>query len=245
MELVVLVPVLGRPQNAATLAESLSQNTVTEHRLLWICSPGDKKEIAACKRTYGEVMIVPWEPGRADFARKINYAFEHTTEPWLFQAADDLRFSPKWDIHALRIAKARGFGVVGTADLGNPLVLRGMHSTHTLFSRTYIETFGGTMDNTGTVFSELYDHQYCDNEFVQTARARGQWGFAKNAVVEHLHPHWGKSEMDATYDKALRETAKDRNLFAARMRSVINSRESRLEQRARKRETVRRVRRAR
>lgn len=220
MELVILVPVLGRPQNVAPLAESIKVNTATAYRLLWLCSPGDEEEIAACRATGGEVMVMSWQPGRADFAKKINHAFTHTSEPWLFQAADDLRFSPLWDVHALAVADHKSRGVIGTNDLGNPSVKRGTHSTHTLFSRTYIETHGGTVDRSGIVFSEAYDHQWCDNEFIETAKARGQFAFCRRAVVEHLHPHWGKSKMDATYEKAVANSRKDRELFAQRMRLV-------------------------
>jgi hypothetical protein len=220
VRLAILIPVLARPQNVAPLVASLQAVTTTEHRIVWLCSPGDDEEIAACRETDGEVMVMSWEPGRADFAKKINYAFTHTSEPWLFQGADDLRFSAGWDAHALLTADRTSCGVVGTNDLGNPLVKRGVHSTHTFFSRSYIETHGGTVDGSGIVFSEAYSHEYCDNEFVDTAKARGQFVSCKRSVVEHLHPHWGKSEMDSTYEKATANTLKDRQLYSQRIRNV-------------------------
>lgn len=216
----MLVPVLARPHNVAPLVASLRAATVSEYRIVWLCSPGDDEQIAACRAAEGEVMVMPWEPGYADFAKKINYAFTRTSEPWLFQAADDLRFTRAWDTNALLAAERNGKGVVGTNDLGNPLVKRGLHSTHTLFSRAYIEKFGGTVDGSGIVFSTAYSHEYTDNEFVDTAKARGQFISAKRSIVEHLHPHWGKAEMDSTYEKATRDTAKDRQLYAIRMRAV-------------------------
>lgn len=218
----VLIPVLSRPANAAPLASSLVANTHSAHRLVFLCSPGDEEEIAACRATYGEVLIVPWEPDRADFAKKIGYGFSHTHEPWIFQGADDLRFEKNWDAHALAVAAEKNVGVIGTNDLANPQVRRGIHSTHTLISRAYIEEYGGTVDNTGLVFSESYSHQYCDNEFIETASMRGQFAFSKRSIVEHLHPHWGKAEMDSTYTKALLETQEDRNLYVSRTRRLRN-----------------------
>lgn len=136
----------------------------------------------------------------------------------MFQAADDLNFHYGWDIHAMRVADHRGAGVVGTNDLGNKLVMRGGHSTHTFIRRKYIERYGGTFDDTGLVFCELYDHQFCDNELVQTAIRRGEWAFSKRSIVEHLHPVWNKGTFDATYEKAFRETSQDTRLYMKRMR---------------------------
>lgn len=238
----ILVPVLGRPQNVQPLLESI-KITSTPHRVFFICSQGDSKQIRACQRSDAETLIAPWDPDRADFALKINWAFPQTDAPFVFQAADDLRFHHQWDVYALRVAEHRGAGVVGTNDLGNPLVKRGGHSTHTLIRRSYIDTYGGTYDDTGLVFCELYDHQYCDNEFVQTAIRRGQWAFAKRSLVEHLHPHWRKAEMDSTYEKATRETKSDGQLYLRRMKQgdrqarreqMLASREARQERRRRR-----------
>lgn len=213
----ILVPVLGRPQNVQPFLES-AQNTENEYCVYFICSPNDRDQIRECQQSEAEVIVASFKPRGADFARKINLAFDLTEEEWLFQAADDVRFSPGWDTKALSMSVIRPAQVVGTNDLGNPLVLRGGHSTHTLFKREYIDDFGsGTVDGSGRVFSELYDHQWCDTEFVYTARYRGRWAFCKQAVVEHFHPHWGKGEMDSTYVKATRATAEDQNLFAARL----------------------------
>jgi len=106
--------------------------------------------------------------------------------------------------------------VVGTNDLHSPAVQTGKHATHILFARSYIEECGGTFDGTGAVFCEQYDHQFVDNEFIATAKARGEWSFARDSVVEHLHPVWGKASWDATYEKAFRATAADTRLFTAR-----------------------------
>lgn len=223
----ILVPVLGRPQNVEPLLETIAI-TETAHRVFFICSPGDEEQINACRASKAITFVVDWEPDSADFARKINWAFSRTTAPWVFQAADDLRFHDRWDVFALRMAEQRRVGVIGTNDLGNPLVRRGGHSTHTLISRSYIEKYGGTYDDTGLVFCELYDHQYVDNEFVQTAIRRGQWAFAKRSIVEHLHPHWRKAQFDPTYEKATRATSADARLYVQRMKSG-----DRLERRAR------------
>ena len=217
--LAILVPVLGRPHQIGPLLESLARTTTSEYRVVFICSPSDEtKEV--CLASDGDTIVVPWEPAHADFQKKINLAFDSTEEPWLFQAATDLVFHPGWDHHALAVATRLGVGVVGTNDMGNPMVKRGKHSTHTLFSRDYIETFGGTYDDTGRVFSEAYNHQFVDTEFIQTAIHRKQFSFSQRSLVEHLHPHWKKGEMDSTYEKATGSWREDQALYVERIRAV-------------------------
>lgn len=216
----VLCPVLGRPQNVEPFLESLQQ-TRSDYCVYFICSPTDRLQIRACRSSEAEVIVVPWKPGKADFAKKINLGFRSTEEEWIFQAADDIRFSPKWDVYALAIGQRKRARVIGTNDLGNPNVKKGRHSTHTLFHRSYIEDYGsGTVDNSGIIFSELYDHQWVDNEFIHTATHRKEFAFSPSSVVEHFHPHWGKAEMDTTYEKATRASKSDMLLFKSRLRMI-------------------------
>jgi hypothetical protein len=211
----VLVPVLHRPHAAKPLAESLKV-TKEPYRLIFICSAGDLTEIEACKAV-GDVLVTDWGPGKADFAKKINWAFDQTDSEWIFQGADDIRFSAGWEQQALALAASKRRRVIGTNDLHNPLVKRGKHSTHTLFARSYIEEHGGTLDGTGRVFCELYDHQYVDSEFIEVAKRRSEWVFSRNSIVEHFHPHWGNAPDDHTYRKATRSSGPDRRLYMQRM----------------------------
>ena len=165
-------------------------------------------------------LIHPEPAGAGNFARKINWAFTQTSREWFFQGADDIRFSAGWDVEAFRIAERRRASVIGTNDLHNPLVKRGKHSTHTLIRRSYIEEHGGTFDGTGLVFHEGYDHQWVDNEFIETAKFRKAWAFSAGSVVEHFHPHWGNAHTDPTYRKATRATRKDMLLYRERMLAI-------------------------
>jgi hypothetical protein len=195
-----------------------------------MCSPGDVLAMNACALISGQdgrvvTRIVPWEAGHADWAKKINAGFEETTEDFLLLGATDLRFHPGWDANALRVAKHTGAGVIGTNDLGNVTVMRGKHSTHPLVRRAYIEQFG-TVDEPGKVVHEGYQHQWVDTELVQTAMARGQWAFAKDSHVEHLHFMWRKSKRDATYDKALSTSREDHHYFSQRKRLIDRERKA-------------------
>lgn len=214
----IIVPVLGRPANAPKVAASIKAATKTPYRLIFICSPGDEEQIAASRKV-GEVVVVDWEPGVGDCARKLNYGFSICEGKWFFQAADDVHFHDAWAEEALAVHEATGALVIGTNDLHNPAVQRGILSTHTLISREYIERYGsGTWDGQGTVFCEEYDHQFIDNELVEVARGRREFAFAAASIVEHQHPYWKKAEMDGTYEKAFRDTRRDQRLFVWRKR---------------------------
>lgn len=218
-EVAVVVPVLGRPQAAQPLADSLHKATTVSHRLVFVCSPDDTAQIHACKSTGADVLVADWQPGRGDFACKINHAYRQTREPYLFQAADDVRFHGQWDVEALAaITDSDGYGVCGTDDGANPTVRRGQHSTHSLIARWYVDECGASFDGPGSVFSEAYNHQCVDVELVELARSRGCFTFAAGALVEHRHPIWRTAPDDATYRKGAASAAQDRRLYAQRRR---------------------------
>lgn len=216
MTAVVVVPTLGRAEQVEPLVQSLRATTDT--RLVFVCSPKDRDTLVACNQTGEDVLVASWRPAGGDYARKINFAYRETTEDWIFCGAIDLRFHPGWLEAATVTGERQRVGVVGTQDMGNPLVKRGRHATHPLVRRTYIAEQGGTYDGTGEIYSERYDHQYIDLELVEVAKARGQWAFCKQSLVEHLHPNWRKGEWDDVYEKAFRAASEDRQLYQQRMR---------------------------
>lgn len=221
-EIAIQIPVLNRPHRAGAVIESIFANTQVEVEVVFICSPGDRAEIDACNATGEEVIIVPWECGPGDFARKHNLAFKHTSARHILLAADDLDFEPGWDSLALTVAYRTGKGVIGTNDDANPLVKRGRHATHPLVSREYIDRVGATWhDGPGVVYHEGYAHQYVDTELCAAAMTREEWAFAMTSVVRHLHPMYphrgiGRTPMDDTYRKALGDASADGQLYIKR-----------------------------
>jgi hypothetical protein len=217
-EIAVLIPVLGRPQNARPLIDSLTAATPPGlARPVFICTPGDDVQIAACEETGADTLVADWPAGHGDYQRKINLGARVADEPWIFTGADDLRFHPGWAEEAIAVAVREQVGMVGTDDLGNGLVRQGKHSTHSLFARWYIERCG-TVDEPGKIYHEGYGHQHCDVEAYETAVARGCFSFAADAKVEHLHPFWKKGDSDETYAKGLATSAEDRALYERRKR---------------------------
>lgn len=220
-ELLIVVPVLDRPGNAAPLVESLAANTETVWRLVFVTSLGDYDQQFACDEIAFtdprvEVLAMGSGPGPGDYAKKIQAGYDSGDEPYVLLGADDLRFHPGWDTNALALFAQYDVGVVGTVDLGNQQTVAGTHSTHPLVARCYIDSMGGVVGMPGQVYFEGYDHQLVDNELVQTARARGCYAHAFDSIVEHQHFLWGKSPLDETYRKGQRAGVADRALFDQR-----------------------------
>jgi hypothetical protein len=217
-EVAVLIPVLGRPQNARPLIDSLTAATPPGlARPVFICTPGDDVQIAACEETEADTLIADWSAGKADWARKCELARHTTSEPFMLLAADDVTFEPGWAEAALEIFRDYDVGVVGTNDCANPTVVRGLHSTHPLVCRGYVDMYG-TVDDPALMLPQCYWHNFVDTELVETAKARGCWAFAPGSRVRHANPMWGTAEMDDTYLRGRQNYQGDAELYRRRQK---------------------------
>lgn len=246
----VIVPVLNRPQNALPFVRSLQASTGLA-RALAVCSNDVDAEAwrdagRVCRHPLSVLRI-----NAISFAEKVNAAMyapriwfdqqiadgtfdcfddipsepsagDRLTDPWIFITGDDVRFHPGWLDHAQQTARDTGAQVVGTNDLGNPKVMSGEHAVHMLIARDYIEQVGASWDGPGVVCHEGYRHNFVDNEIVAAAKQRGVWAPSLASVVEHLHPRWGKGEMDETYRKGQYRHEKDQAEFEARLKASLS-----------------------
>ena len=216
--LLVGVPVLGRPANAAPLVSNLRETTPSA-KILFICSRQDKDEIAAINALGLTPYLVGEMSDPGQFATKHNAGYKLAVDgdfeafEWYFCGADDLTFHAGWFEACLEAHRKTGACVIGTKDLGNQRTMTGWHATHFLVHRDYLEC--GTVDEDGKLLNEAYSHEFCDDECIATARWRRTYA-PSLAVVEHLHPDWGKAEWDDTYRKAQADRSADRVLFESR-----------------------------
>jgi hypothetical protein len=168
-------------------------------------------------RSHGERIIIVDRPRRnyrGDYARKINEGYRKTKSPLIFLGATDLKFHTNW-LENAEAYLGDGIHVVGTNDLGNPDVVAGNHSTHTLVTREYVDRYG-TIDEPNKILCESYIHEFVDNEFVETARFRNAWAMALDSIVEHMHPIFKKEAWDASYRKWKDRTKFGQELFEYR-----------------------------
>lgn len=214
-DLVVIVPMLTRPHRVEPLVDSVRRHTTVPHTILFVCTEGDDEVIHAVQAE-DDVRLEVLPPNqRGDYAKKINHGYRVTDEPYLFLGADDLRFHRGWFEAAVKPMSRSGIGVVGTQDKANRRVKQGRHATHSLVSRDYVDRFG-TIDEEGKVLHEGYLHEFVDDEFVETAKARKAFAFEHRAVVEHLHPTVGKAMWDPLYNAQGARMKQDRRVFNER-----------------------------
>lgn len=201
MTLVVLVPVLGRPQRVRPTLDGFAP-----HRVLFIADPHDVDEQRAIREADGELLIFS-----GNYAEKINRGAGVTDEPLLFLGADDLRPLNGWLERAM--ARLDPAQVVGINDLiSRPN--RPTHATHFLMTRDYAEQ--PCADGSRGPLYEEYDHSCIDDELIATATHRGVYDYAEDAYVEHLHPDNGKGDWDPTYEKGRVQIRRDLRCFRSR-----------------------------
>lgn len=204
--LAVLVPVLNRPQNIKPLLESIYATT-PDARVLFIADPDDTAELDAIAAAGGEMIA----PG-GSYAAKINAGVARTDEPFILLAADDVRPREGW-FEAAVDTMVNGVQVVGCND-GIPRPARPEHATHFLITRAAATL--PCIDGRPGPLCEAYGHWYTDDEYIATARKRGMYAYAHDALVEHLHPMTGKAEDDETYVKGRSSWKLDRRQFMRR-----------------------------
>jgi len=236
----IAVPILKRAHRVRPLVESCIEaapDTFVRSGpgldIVFAVTPGDDAVIAAVEAASAEYpayvhhyLMVPWPAdGRADYARKINAIFRVTGRAWLFMGADDLEFRSGW-IEAAMDAAGRDCpggvvpGVIGTNDLGNPRVLAGHHSTHSI-----INTYWGQLNGVAgdleqrSVLSEAYWHEGVDDELVGWATSKHAMVFASRSEVRHRHPNWDASvPTDELYAQQRERMRDGKRVLAARRR---------------------------
>ncbi len=203
----ILVPVLARPANVRPLLESIAEATPGPYRVLFIADPHDEAEHYAIAEM-GGWMIAPG----GSYAAKIRCGIEATDERYVVLAADDVRFHAGWFDAALAEVE-KGAQVVGCNDL-RP---RGEVelATHFLLTREYAET--PTIDG-GPGPLHPYLHNFCDRELVETAKRRGVYVYAPEAIIEHRHHLENLAPHDATYARGDSTFRQDARLFHRRSR---------------------------
>jgi hypothetical protein len=200
-ELAVLVPVLDRPHRVAPVLDAFLGTCDCE--VIFIADPWDTPEIAAIEAD-GRGRLLIFE---GNYAAKINAGVAQTDHPWVMLGADDLAPHPGW----FEAAVAARAGVVGLNDL-RPRDHD--HATHFLMTRALAEL--PAVDGGPGPLHVGYEHNFPDRELIETAQHRGVYAYAKEAVVEHLHPLDGKAPHDATYAKGGQSFLRDRWLFVRR-----------------------------
>jgi len=214
----VVVPVLRRPHHAEPFMTSIrSASSPRCPLVLAVANRDDRATAAAWRRAGATIVWCDEAPG--SFAQKVNLVARivgrHTD--WLFLTGDDVRFHDGW-IDAALDGLPEGARVVGVSEIPDDAELdrrfistdyeaylrTADHTNHMFVATDYIAAEGASWDGPGTTCGP-YRHWWTNNELIAVAKQRGVWEARPDSVVEHLHPYFGKGQMDATY--ALGESA--------------------------------------
>jgi len=215
----IIIPSYGRSRLAYEVFRNADAMTEVEHRIIFVVEREELEDYEHKLRNANTPVTILVNQRTRSYAGAINTAVgTDFGGDYVFFGSDDLRFHPKWDIYALETMEALcHIKVVGTNDLWNNYVLRGLHSTHHLVDKDYIYSVGGVIDGAkGRALYEGYDHNYVDTEFIGTAKARAVFAPCLDSVVEHLHWTAGKSEKDSTSKKAYANISADSTLYDQR-----------------------------
>lgn len=211
----ILIPTYGRAHKLVSVVDNILDNTQTACRIVVITEEDDEATNEVCKLL--PVRVVTNTRTRS-YSGAINTGYMQSHSDHVFAGADDLEFHKGWDIAALsKMSTVGGIHVVGTNDLYNPSVLSGVHATHYLVSTWYLDNIGGVMDAGPCSFLwEGYTHNYCDTEFIATARRRGVFAPCLESIVKHMHWSIGLSEKDETSTKGQESFWQDDAKYNAR-----------------------------
>jgi glycosyltransferase involved in cell wall biosynthesis len=225
----IIVPVAKRDNSELFLTSLADSLTPRQRELVRLYVMGDRSDpdtTIAWLSAVGEIPTVvdahDYLRTMGSFAEKVNRGYEISGEPWLLLVGDDVQFHRGWLDQAMATAAETGAAVVGTNDLGNPAVLAGAHATHMLIRRRYVEKSGASLDGPGIVCHEGYRHWYVDTEIVELARKRDVWAPCLAAHIEHLHPLFGKGEVDEVYMIGQRAVEADKALWIDRWPRIMN-----------------------
>ena len=197
-------PTLGRSGVLGRVAENADSATKTEHTIVFVVEPDDEASRDAAVAT-GQLTLV--NAHERSYAGAFQTAYEATSDEFFLMGNDDFDFQPGWDVPAL--AAMENADMVGINDSGSGC------NAIMLIRRSYIEEQSGVIDMPNQVLFP-YQHNYCDTELRETAIARGRFVSCPESVIVHLHPDFGKAELDETYQKSRATFNADAAMYSSR-----------------------------
>ncbi len=127
-----------------------------------------------------------------------NFMFSQSTGSVIMYAADDIVFrTPNWDLIVIEtLDNPQQLPSLLVPNDGSPNYPK--IATHAFVTKRMTDLLG-------YLLPPYFESEFCDTWLTSIARASGRITFASNVLIEHMHPTWNKSTIDATY-----ESRKDR-----------------------------------
>lgn len=217
--LAIIVPVMRRPHNAHPFMASLRMSMTEPRTVYAVCDPGDDPTIGAWA---GEGAVTLICPNGSTFPIKVQYAYTETKSEWIMLVGDDVRFARGWWAEVMKVACMNPEAqLISTNDMHNPFVTAGIHATHPVIRRSWVDECGASWDGPGHIAHVGYSHAYVDEEWTTKARMDGVFAPALAARVDHLHPTWSGSAWDDVYALGIEHYGEDHELFNMRHQHAL------------------------
>jgi hypothetical protein len=187
---------MGRPRLLFPLVWNIARTTPAGiFRIYFVVNADDTVTQHAVIGIEGALHMVLTQ--KKGYPAAVNAGVRASHERLIAIVNDDVKFHDGW-WDGLRKVLRPNISVVATNDL-SPHTTNGDACTQPVVRRDYIEVLGGSWGEPGVAMHEGYFHNFSETELFVVAIQRGAAVFAPECVIEHVHPDWGKAEMDDTY----------------------------------------------
>lgn len=195
VEMLLIVPSRGRPENIKRLCEALlDTNSYVDLAVGVDADDPTLDEYRKLEEQYGFDLYVSED--RKRFATTVNYISlanykDYTYLSWM--GDDHVPRTWEWDAEYRMALKASGnpAGVV----YGNDLVMGAEIATELAFTSNIVEELGYAIP-------DGFIHLFVDNYFMELGRSIGNLIYMPEVIVQHMHPCAGQAEEDQTYKEA-------------------------------------------
>jgi len=206
----IVIPTYRRIANILRTYDQLK-----DFNVLFVCHESDI-ESQQTVRNLGLIPIMDYQPPSG--VNATNRGYWAATSSLIVIGQDDFNWHDGW----LEAAEAYEKPVVGFNDgyVGHEET---QHSVGWLVNRAYVEIYSLANGFPNSIFCPLYKKNYADDELNETVKNRGMFAYARDALVEHLHPGFGKAPQDDTYAVLDQFSEQDHQLYLSRKSCIIES----------------------
>ena len=194
IDLCMIVPSRGRPQNIVELVDAWDETTTGGASLIVAVDDDDPQ-----LNGYLDLGLSGWQPGVALLVQEkpgtmvaaLNKAARAAATQHFavgFMGDDHRPRSDGWDIEVVAELRKLGTGVVSGPD--------GFRSDQL---PTWCAMTSNIVRTLGYMAPPQLGHMYVDNAWQALGEALGAYRYLPGVLVEHLHPLAGKAPMDAGY----------------------------------------------
>ena len=189
------MPSRGRPLQLSRMIESALQTSNAPESIEFIVyADSDDSSMKNFSQLNTRIIFGP----KMSISRMTNTCYKNATGDILMYAADDIVFrTDSWDTKIIEAVKSANsdYLLVHGDDLGQKSK---KIATHGFVSRKFADCLG-------YLLPPYFYADFCDTWLTSIANHSKSRIELKDLIIEHLHPSWGKANIDETYLARTRE----------------------------------------